>query len=166
MTTGERIRLFRKEQGLTQDDLAHKMGIKRGTLAQYESNRRNPKLEMLEKISGALGVEIGRLCGFSSLDEVLKATDPDAKEDLYKVAGAATQNIDIQSQREELESGIDKFNNVGREEAVKRIQELTRLSRYSYNLHDEVEWAADVLEDAQNAAGSAADDAATDDPKE
>lgn len=166
MTTGERIRFFRKKQGLTQDDLAHKMGIKRGTLAQYESNRRNPKLETLEKISGALGVEIGRLCGFSSLDEVLKVADPDAKADLCKVADSATQNINIQSQREELESAFDKLNNVGREEAVKRVQELTRLSKYSYNLHDEVEWAADVLEDAQNAAGSAAGDAATDDPKE
>lgn len=166
MTTGERIRFFRKKQGLTQDDLAHKMGIKRGTLAQYESNRRNPKLETLEKISGALGVEIGRLCGFSSLDEALKIADSDEKEDLCKIAGIAAQNINIQSQREKLESAFDKLNNVGREEAVKRIQELTRLSRYSYNLHDEVEWAADVLEDAQNAAGSAADDAATDDPKE
>lgn len=82
------------------------------------------------------------------------------------VADSATQNINIQSQREELESAFDKLNNVGREEAVKRVQELTRLSKYSYNLHDEVEWAADVLEDAQNAAGSAAGDAATDDPKE
>lgn len=166
MTTGERIRFFRKKQGLTQDDLAHKMGIKRGTLAQYESDRRNPKLETLEKISGALGVEIGKLCGLSSLDDILKVADPDVKEDLYKIAGIAAQNINIQGQREELESAFDKLNNIGREEAVKRVQELTRLSKYSHNLHDEVEWAADVLEDAQDAAGSAAGDATTDDPKE
>ena len=49
---------------------------------------------------------------------------------------------------------------------MKRVQELTCLSKYSYNLHDEVEWTADVLEDAQDAAGSAVDDAAIDDPKE
>lgn len=166
MTIGERIRFFRKEQGLTQDDLARKMGIKRGTLAQYESDRRNPKLETLEKISGALGVEIGKLCGLSSLDDILKVADPDAKEDLYKIAGVAAQNINIQGQREELESAFDKLNNIGREEAVKRIQELTRLSRYSYNLHDEVEWAEDVLEDAQDTAGPAADDMVTAAPKE
>ena len=123
MTIGERIRFFRKEQGLTQDDLARKMGIKRGTLAQYESDRRNPKLETLEKISGALGVEIGKLCGLSSLDDILKVADPDAKEDLYKIAGVAAQNINIQGQREELESAFDKLNNIGREEAVKRVQE-------------------------------------------
>lgn len=166
MTIGERIRFFRKEQGLTQDDLARKMGIKRGTLAQYESDRRNPKLETLEKISGALGVEIGKLCGLSSLDDILKVADPDAKEDLYKIAGVAAQNINIQGQREELESAFDKLNNIGREEAVKRVQELTRLSRYSYNLHDEVEWAEDVLEDAQDTAGPAADDMVTAAPKE
>lgn len=166
MTIGERIRFFRKEQGLTQDDLARKMGIKRGTLAQYESDRRNPKLETLEKISGALGVEIGKLCGLSSLDDILKVADPDAKEDLYKIAGVAAQNINIQGQREELESAFDKLNNIGREEAVKRVQELTRLSKYSYNLHDEVEWAADVLEDAHDAAGPAADGATIDEPKE
>lgn len=100
------------------------------------------------------------------MDDILKVADPDAKEDLYKIAGVAAQNINIQGQREELESAFNKLNNVGREEAVKRIQELTHLSRYSYNLHDEVEWAADVLEDAQDAAGSAVDDAAIDDPKE
>ena len=100
------------------------------------------------------------------MDDILKVADPDAKEDIYKIAGVAAQNINIQGQREELESAFDKLNNIGREEAVKRVQELTRLSKYSYNLHDEVEWAADVLEDAHDAAGPAADGAAIDEPKE
>lgn len=156
-----------QERKISLKELSRRAGIPYTTIynmVKRDSSRVSP--ENLQKLADALGVGIGKLYGLCSLDEVLKAADPDVKEDLYKVAGAATQNIDIQSQREELESAFDKLNNVGREEAVKRIQELTRLSRYSYNLYDEVEWAADVLEDAQNAAGSVADDAATDDPKE
>ena len=143
-----------QERKISLKELSRRAGIPYTTIynmVKRDSSRVSP--ENLQKLADALGVEIGKLYGLCSLDEVLKAADPNAKEDLYKIAGAATQNIDIQSQREELESAFDKLNNVGREEAVKRIQELTRLSRYSYNLHDEVEWAADVLEDAQNAAG-------------
>ncbi len=167
MGIGANVQKIAQERKISLKELSRRAGIPYTTIynmVKRDSSRVSP--ENLQKLADALGVEIGKLYGLCSLDEVLKAADPDAKEDLYKVAGAATQNIDIQSQREELESAFDKLNNVGREEAVKRIQELTRLSRYSYNLHDEVEWAADVLEDAQNAAGSAADDAATDDPKE
>lgn len=156
-----------QERKISLKELSRCAGIPYTTIynmVKRDSSRVSP--ENLQKLADALGVEIGELYGLCSLDEVLKVADPDTQEDLCKVADSATQNINIQSQREELESAFDKLNNVGREEAVKRVQELTRLSKYSYNLHDEVEWAADVLEDAQNAAGSAAGDAATDDPKE
>lgn len=156
-----------QERKISLKELSRRAGIPYTTIynmVKRDSSRVSP--ENLQKLADALGVEIGKLYGYVRYDEVPKGCDPKRKKIFIRRRVRHTQNIDIQSQREELESAFDKLNNVGREEAVKRIQELTRLSRYSYNLHDEVEWAADVLEDAQNAAGSAADDAATDDPKE
>ena len=57
MTTGEKIRELRKAQGLTQEELAQKIGIKRGTLAQYETGKRSPKRETLERFAKALNVQ-------------------------------------------------------------------------------------------------------------
>ena len=167
MGIGANVQKIAQERKISLKELSRRAGIPYTTIynmVKRDSSRVSP--ENLQKLADTLGVGIGKLYGLCSLDEVLKVADSDAKEDLYQVAGAATQNINIQSQREELESAFDKLNNVGREEAVKRIQELTRLSRYSYNLHDEVEWAEDVLEDAQDTAGPAADDMVTAAPKE
>ena len=38
----ERIRLLRKELGLTQSDFGNKIGVKQGTVAGYESGARTP----------------------------------------------------------------------------------------------------------------------------
>lgn len=56
MTTGQRIKEARKKAGLTQKELATKLGIAYQTLAQWENDLRNPKPGTLEKIANALGI--------------------------------------------------------------------------------------------------------------
>lgn len=55
MTLGEYIKQVRQSVGMTQQDLASKVGISYQQLSQYERGVRSPKPEMLEKISGELG---------------------------------------------------------------------------------------------------------------
>ena len=40
----------RKSAGLTQEQVAEKMGVKRATYAQYESDKRTPKTLTLKKM--------------------------------------------------------------------------------------------------------------------
>lgn len=54
MTIGEIIQAKRKKAGLTQKQLAEKVGVATITIQQYERNVREPKFEMLVKISEAL----------------------------------------------------------------------------------------------------------------
>jgi transcriptional regulator with XRE-family HTH domain len=61
MTTGERIRDARKAAGLTQLELAEKLGVPYQSIGQWENNVRNPKYETLEKIATALNVSVYRL---------------------------------------------------------------------------------------------------------
>lgn len=56
MTTGQRIKVARKNAGLTQKQLSKKLGIAYQTLAQWENDLRNPKLETIQKIANALNV--------------------------------------------------------------------------------------------------------------
>ncbi|MCI2170990.1 helix-turn-helix domain-containing protein [Schleiferilactobacillus perolens] len=58
MTTGEEIKYWRKKKGLTQQQLADKLGIAATGIRQYELGKRNPKLDTLEKIADALGIEV------------------------------------------------------------------------------------------------------------
>lgn len=56
MTLGESIRRVRKKAGLTQAELANRLGISAAGIAQWENNIRNPKLETIKRIASALGV--------------------------------------------------------------------------------------------------------------
>ncbi len=46
----------RKEQGITQEELARRSGVSRPNIARFESGRYNPSLEMLVKIAMALNM--------------------------------------------------------------------------------------------------------------
>lgn len=57
----ERIRALRKKKGMTQEELARKIGVKRAVISKYESGSIEPSLTQLQKIADALGVPLGTL---------------------------------------------------------------------------------------------------------
>lgn len=56
MTIGERIKAARKAAGMTQRELAERMGLSPQTVAQWENDLRNPKFQTLKRIAGALNI--------------------------------------------------------------------------------------------------------------
>lgn len=71
MNTGEKIKKIRKMQGLTQRELANKLGTTPQNLAQYENNKRNPKYWTLQKIAEVLNVSIEELLPDSDYNNLL-----------------------------------------------------------------------------------------------
>ncbi len=59
----KRISQKRKLQGLTQSQLAERVGITQAFLAEIEKGRKRPSLEVLEKLCGALGCSADYLLG-------------------------------------------------------------------------------------------------------
>lgn len=55
---GKKIRVLRRTRGLTQEQLAEKIRVKRATISNYEIGRRSPHIKELEDISEALGVNL------------------------------------------------------------------------------------------------------------
>ena len=49
-----KLKLKRIEKGLTQEELAKKVGVFRMTIYYYESGARKPNSDMLQKLAGAL----------------------------------------------------------------------------------------------------------------
>lgn len=59
MTFGEKLRLERKRVGLTQAELAEKIGVSRQVVVEYEKNKMRPRgLERHKKIADVLHVSL------------------------------------------------------------------------------------------------------------
>ena len=56
MSVGDSIRFFRKKAGLSQEELADILHIKKQTLSGYERGTREVRVSVLKDIAGALGV--------------------------------------------------------------------------------------------------------------
>ncbi len=60
-TICKRIKKYRHEAGLTQEDLAEKIGVSRVYVGYVEQGRNTPSLEVLEKIAKSFKVDVGDL---------------------------------------------------------------------------------------------------------
>ena len=117
--TGDMIRKYRTEKGLTQKKLGELCGIADSNIRKYESGNQNPKIETLQKIADALDIPVNRLLAgkIISRDEL--------KEKLSEY-GLTHLVPDTEEERTVLEN-CKKLNETGKKEAAKRVEELTHL---------------------------------------
>lgn len=138
MTTGERIQAARKRAGLTQEQLAQKINSATITIRQYESGKREPRIDQLRKISAALEVSLMYLLGAgpqgtNTLDEATEnykgfnmrlAKKDGYKFDLQLFAGEPADEM------KRLLAAYDLLNEEGQRVAVERVEELTEIPKY------------------------------------
>lgn len=58
MELAEKIKHYRKQRGLTQNELAELLGCSAANISQYEAGKRNPKIGTLAKIAAALNIDL------------------------------------------------------------------------------------------------------------
>lgn len=63
------VRAFRQECGMTQDELAQKVGARRETIVRLESAKYNPSLELAARIAHVLGASLEELFEFDFAPE-------------------------------------------------------------------------------------------------
>lgn len=81
MTLGERIKQLRKQNGLTQLDLANQLDVTKGTVSTWETNSRKPNFETLVQLCEMFRVSMDYLMGRSD-DATLHMIDGDELEAL------------------------------------------------------------------------------------
>lgn len=120
--TGDSIRKYRKQMGLTQKQLGEKCGINEANIRKYELGSQNPKIETLQKIASALGIPVAylRVGIVPDLDEVRK------KVALWGISGALAQTGE---ERLILEN-CRVLNESGQKEAVRQVELLTKIPEY------------------------------------
>jgi len=66
----ENLKIARERAGLSQKDVAEKIGVAKSTYSLYESGNREPGVPVIKKIAGVLGVSADELLGLQ-VDEPL-----------------------------------------------------------------------------------------------
>ena len=70
-TFGERLATLRKEKGLTQSDIADKLGITAQAVSKWENDQATPDIDCLVKLSDIFGISVDELLGKKKVAEML-----------------------------------------------------------------------------------------------
>lgn len=125
---GHNLKSARNAAGLTQEELAQQCGVATITIRQYESGKREPKYDTLERLADALDVPLEVLLGIgdsiSSVDNVQAQATKNYAKNRFTEATAWKARLD------EIGEDMEKLNDEGQLEAVKRVKELTEIAKY------------------------------------
>jgi len=89
---GNRIRNIRKEQGLSQEELAHRANIHPSHMGQLERGEKSPTIDSLEKIVQALNIN------FEALFNNSKVTENNEPRDVINMIVHKLEGRDIKEQ--------------------------------------------------------------------
>lgn len=63
MTLGERIKQARKVAGISQEELAQKIGTRQSQVTRWETDQAEPRIGFLRKITEITGIPLSELMG-------------------------------------------------------------------------------------------------------
>lgn len=128
-TIGNRIQKFRKEKGLTQEELAAKLGVSSQAVSKWENDASCPDIALLPELCRVLGVSTDELLsGRSNEVRVLPADQRKSLDELtlrVKVDSAEGDkvrvNLPMSLVQVCLEMGIDMSCSVNGMESLKKL---------------------------------------------
>jgi transcriptional regulator with XRE-family HTH domain len=103
LNIGERITQLRKQQNLSQDELAKKAEVSRTIIGNYERNTNTPSIEVLIKLAKVFNVSVDFIIGEGELSafdkdllkriEDIGKLDQDTKQHLFFLIDNVIQNF-------------------------------------------------------------------------
>ncbi|MFL0196961.1 helix-turn-helix domain-containing protein [Clostridium sp. WILCCON 0269] len=118
----KRLSSLRKSHGMSQSDLAEKLGVTQQTVSKYENGSREPDAETLKLLSSIFNVSIDYLLDNSNKKEVdIEINIPKEYTDKYKVTSR-----DKKQYQEEMKKANEAFflNDELNEDAKKEMLDL------------------------------------------
>ena len=82
MTIGKRIAHFRKEKGLTQEELAQHMGISPQAVSKWENDQTCPDISALPKLARLFGVTVDELLEGKETLPAVRILPPEQRKDI------------------------------------------------------------------------------------
>lgn len=121
MHIGETIVAIRKEKGMSQAELAQKMGVKPQTISQYERGIKNPKPATIKKFADALGVDAAELYAANAEQREERA--------LQTMGYTAAEIIAMQAAQKEISNITERYSPLEVKQIVSATDNLTSYLR-------------------------------------
>ena len=109
MSIGENIKIHRKNKGLTQKQLADKIGVSEITVRRYEKNNNIPNVAIIDKFAAALEISV-----FELLDNNYDKAE-------YELLNGLSNGCD------NLLNLVSSFEDSAKEESIKNYRNLIKL---------------------------------------
>ena len=139
MTIGEQIKNARKNAGMTQSELARKMNIPYQSIGQWETGRRIPKRETLEKISHVLGIGPYDLIPPQEKDSYIE-------QELGEISAETIDHLQ-KNLSDRLATAYSSLDFFGRVTAVKIMELLSKSDAYcGHNKTEALKLAAESVQ--------------------
>lgn len=128
---GNRIKARRKELNLTLSDIANVVGVASSTIQRYENGTISQyKLPVLESIAKALNVNPTWLVREDAPMELTLSTKEILISDSNTKMENSLSNL-ISIKESKLINIFNKLNETGKQEAIKRVSELSEINKYT-----------------------------------
>lgn len=114
------LKYFRMREGLSQNELANKLGVSTSRISMYEAGKREPDFETEEKIADFFNTDLNTLRGRDTESNIVRV------ERLFS-GGGSISSAEFEKMVKESISALVYPDAMP--EAVKRVQELTEISR-------------------------------------
>lgn len=109
MTLSEKIYLLRKREGLSQDELADKLGVSRQSVYKWESGASMPELEKIKILSKLFDVSFDYL-----LNDDQKDVNDTAKRHTYRYRKIFSTKVPLNSAQADIDYGIPENEEIKR----------------------------------------------------
>lgn len=94
MTFSERLKQLRTERKLTQEMLSKESGLTKSSIAMYETGKRKPKIEVLERLADFFNVDLDYLVGKSDRTTVIAPPAPQKSDGLPELNARDERDIE------------------------------------------------------------------------
>lgn len=123
MTTGERLKLRRKEIGFSAEKVADQLGVSPATIYRYEKGDiKKVPVDSLAELAKILQTTPAYLMGWES-----QADQAEINDLLAQIQASEEKE---QSRIAEMIQDFKKLNDDGKAKAIERVHELTEIPRY------------------------------------
>lgn len=119
MTIGDKIKALRKEKDMTLEELGQRVGVGASTVRKWEEGMiKNMRRDKIQSLADALGVSPGYLMGWED------------RQDAITKEGFIIESCGTGKSLAAIHMLLEMLNKEGKEEAVRRLEELTELKKY------------------------------------
>lgn len=137
---GNNIKAYRKEKGLTQEQLGELVGLSENTIRRYELGQRKPNIDILKRISDALEVPLVNLLDKDNKDrekqyeDIKEEIDINMKSDVNVISRLVILHKDDRDYLEYLKDVLDDFG--AYVEIINKQENLAVVGKYSLSKED------------------------------